>query len=265
MMSRWWLLAVWACRVLLLPVALSEQINRVAENRQSTDCSENGDRSYMVCPGAWSGKTVSLFNTLMAPDTNPERRLDLPSPDGKKIIQVRGFHVRLRMNGKRYWTPFGSMHDAEVGWAPDSTRLFVTWSESGQLGPWHTQVYNVTENGLAEIPGVTRLVRPDMLLRMRRAPRPRWVDTREKRAMWSGLEYCADDVVGSKWLNGSDEILVAAMAGPDSGCKYMGDFVVYRIEVATGKILQSYTEKDAQRVFGNEDFPRIEADDDDEL
>lgn len=44
---------------------------------------------------------------------------DLVSPDGKKIIQVRGFHVRLRMNGKRYWTPFGNMHDAEVGWTPD--------------------------------------------------------------------------------------------------------------------------------------------------
>jgi hypothetical protein len=262
MMGRWWLAAVWFFLVLLLPVALAEQISRVAEKRQSADCSENGDRRYMVCRGAWSEKAVALFNTRMAPDTNPERRLDLPSPDGKKIIQVRGFHVRLRMHGKRYWTAFGNMHDAEVGWAPDSTRLFVTWSESGELGPWHTQVYNVTETGLVEIPGVTRRVKPDMILRMRRAPLPKWVATREERAMWSGLDYCADDAVGSQWLNGSDEILVAALAGPDSGCKYMGDFVVYRIEVATGKILQTYSEKDAQRVFGNEDLPRIDADDD---
>jgi hypothetical protein len=262
MMSRWWLSAVWAWLALFLPVALSEQVNRVVENRQSTDCSEHGDRRYMMCRGAWSGKTVALFNTWMAPDTNPERRLDLPSPDGKKIIQVRGFHVRLRMNGKRYWTPFGSMHDAEVGWAPDSTRLFATWSESGQLGPWHTQVYNVTETGLVEIPGVTWRVRPDMILRMRGAPLPKWVDTRERREMWSGLEYCADDAVGSQWLNGSGEILVAALAGPDSGCKYMGDFVVYRIELATGKILHAYSAKDAQRIFGNEDLPRVDADDD---
>jgi hypothetical protein len=262
MMSRSWLAAVWTCLVPLLPVGLSEQINHVAEKRQSTDCSKNGDRRYMVCRGAWSGKTVALFNTWMASDANPQRRLDFLSPDGKKIIQVRGFHVRLRMNGKPYWTPFGNMHDAEVGWAPDSTRLFVTWSESGELGPWHTQVYNVTETGLVEVPRVTRRMKPDMILRMRRAPLPKWVATRQERAMWSSLNYCADDAVGSQWLNGSAEILIAMLAGPDSGCKYMGDFVVYRIEVATGKILQTYSAKDAQRTFGDDDLPRVDKDDD---
>ena len=262
MMSRSWLTAVWVCLFLLLPVALSEQINRVDENKQSTDCTDNSDRRYMECRGPWSGRTVALFNTWMAPDTNPERRLSLLSPDGKKVIQVRGFRVRLRMNGKQYWTPFGNMHDAEVGWAPDSTRLFVTWSESGQLGPWHTQVYDVTETGLVEIPGVTRQVKPDMILRMRKAPLPKWVGTQEERAMWRSLDYCADDVVGAQWLNGSDEILVSAPAGPDSGCKYMGDFVVYRIEVATGKILQTYSEKEAQLIFGDEDLPGIDAEED---
>lgn len=263
MVSRSWLAAVWVCLVLLLPVASSGQINRIAKDKHPTDCTEKGDSRYMVCRGAWSGKTVALFNTWMAPDTNPERRLDLPSPDGEKIIWVRGFRVRLRMNGKQYWTPFGNMHDAEVGWAPDSTRLFVTWTESGQLGPWHTQVYNVSETGLVEIPGVTRRVQPDMIRRMRRAPIPQWVDSKELRGMWSTLLYCADDAVGSQWLNGSSEILVAALAGPDSGCKYMGDFVVYRIEVATGKILQTYTAREAQRDFGEKDLPGVEADDDD--
>lgn len=262
MMSRWLLASVWVWLVPLLPVALSQQINRAGENTQLTDCRENGDPRYMVCRGAWSGKTIALFNTWAAPDTNPERRLDLASPDGKKIIQVRGFHVRLRINGKRYWTPFGNMHDAEVGWAPDSTRLFVTWSESGQLGPWHTQVYDVTETGLVEIPSVTRHVRTNLILRMKRAPLPKWVATQEQRAMWGGLEYCADDVVGSQWLNGSREILVAGLTGPDSGCKYMGDFVAYRIEVDTGKILEAYSEKEAQRMFGDEDLPKVEADDD---
>jgi hypothetical protein len=257
-----WLAAVGAFLVLLLPTALSQQINRVAENKRTTECTKNGDLRYMVCRGAWSGKTVSLFNTWMAPDTNPERQLDLPSPDGKKVIEVRGFHARLRMNGKRYWTPFGNMHDAEVGWAPDSTRLFVTWSETGQLGPWHTQIYNVTGTGLAEIPGVTRHVRPDMIRRMKRAPVPKDFATQEERAMWSGLDYCADDAVGVQWLNGSGEILVAALGGPDSGCKYMGDFVVYRIDVATGKILQTYSEKEAQRTFGDENLPRIDEDED---
>ena len=235
----------------------------VTQLHEVTDCGKKTDRKYAVCRGAWSGKTVALFNTWMAPDTNPGRRLDFPSPDGKKIIQVRGFHVRLSLKGKRYWAPFGNMHDAEVGWASDSTRLFVTWSESGELGPWHTEVYDVTGTGLVKIWGVTRHVRADLTRRMKSAPLPKWVATPEGRAMWSSLEYCGDDVVGSQWLNGSREILVAALAGPDSGCKYMGDFVVYRIEVATGKILQTYSEKGSQSTFGNEDLPRVDADHDD--
>jgi hypothetical protein len=114
-MNRLRLAALWVCLVLLPPAAFSAQIDRTVENKQPTDCTENGDRRLMICRGAWSGKTVSLFNTWSAPDANPERLLDLPSPDGKKIIQVRGFHVRLSVGGKRFWTPFGNMHDAEVG------------------------------------------------------------------------------------------------------------------------------------------------------
>ena len=74
--------------------------------------------------------------------------------------------------------------------------------------------------------------------------------------MFSILDYCAGEVVGLQWLNGSDEILVAGLAGPDSGCKYMGDFVVYRIDAMAGRFLQAYSAKDAQRIFGKEDLPR---------
>ena len=212
----------------------------------------------MICRGLWSAKTVALFNTISTPDTNPERRLDIPSPDGKKIIKVRGFRVRIQMNGNHYWTPFGNFHDAEVAWAPDSSRLFVTWTETGVLGPWHTEVYDVTDTGVVEIPSVTRNVRRDLVARMKKAPVPKWVDSKALREMWSGLLYCADDVVGSQWLNGSREILVAALAGPDSGCKYMGDFVAYRIDVATGAILQSYSENETKAAFAADDLPPID-------
>jgi len=258
-------------RSLLAPLCLGSvfflkapqlQINKTPSAiSHATLCGDDSDPRYAVCRGPWSGKTVSLFNTWMAADRNPERRLDLHSPDGQKVIHVRGSHVRIAIDGKRYWTPFGNMHEAEVAWAPDSARLFVTWSESGQLGPWHTQVFRVTKTGLVEIPGVTHHVRPDLIARMKKAPLPKWVESWEDRQMWTRLDYCADDVVGSQWLNGSSEILVSGLAGPDSGCKYMNDFVVYRIDVATGKILQAYTEKEAHRFFGDADLPGIDADD----
>lgn len=228
-----------------------------AANTVSSECNGDPDRRYAVCRGPWSGKTISLFNTWSTFDNNPGRRLELPSPDGEKVIRVHDVHVRLVMNGKKYWTPFGNMHDAEVGWAPDSSRLFVTWTETGELGAWRTQIYDVTPAGLREIVGVTRNVRPNLVMRMKKAPLPTWVNSSVARGYWSGLDYCAGDVVGSQWLNGSREILVSGMAGPDSGCKYMGDFVVYRIDVSTGRILQAYSQEQAVLLFGSENLPKI--------
>ncbi len=231
-----------------------------SQRREPVDCSKGVDVRYAICRGLWSAKTVSLFNTSSAPDTNPDRHIDFASPDGTKIIEVRGFHVRLKSNGVSHWTPLVNMHDAEIAWAPDSSRLFVTWTETGTLGPWHTQVFDVSDAGLTEIPNVTRDVRGDLVARMKRAPMPTWIRTQQEHGMWDTLNYCADDVVGSQWLNGSKEILVAGLAGPDSGCKYMGDFVAYRIDVATGKILQAYSATEAQRTFGAENLPDIDAD-----
>jgi hypothetical protein len=41
----------------------------------------------------------------------------------------------------------------------------------------------------------------------------------------------------------------------------MGDFVVYQIEVATGRILQTYKDKEALGLFGDENLRRIHPDD----
>lgn len=227
-----------------------------ATSKQTTQiggCDQHSDRRYAVCRGAWSGKTVALFNTWSAPDINPGRRLRLSSPDRTKVIAVDAFRVRLLMGGKSYWTPFGMMHDAELGWSPDSKRLFVTWTETGELGPWHVQVYDVTQDGPREIKRVTREASKDLLARERRAPIPSGLP----RGYWNSLEYCEPEIVGSQWLNGSSQILVAAIAGPDSGCKYMSDFRVYRIDVKSGRILQSYSATEAHRLFGNDDLPKI--------
>jgi hypothetical protein len=258
----------WCCAVLmscLFAYSIQAGAQTKAESKTRTDrtaCGKNSDPAYAICRGPWSGKTISLFNTWMAPDTNPDRKLRLPSPDKSKVLIVDGFQVRLLVNGRTLWTPFGNMHDAEVAWSPDSKRLFVTWSESGELGPWHVQVYELTDSGLIEFKDITKEAQRDILQRERKAPIPKWV-TREYRGMWHTLDYCEPDMIGSQWLNGSKEILVAARAGPDSGCRYMADIVVYRLDAETGKILQTYKAHEAHRVFGDEDLPAVDADDDD--
>jgi len=247
------------CVASLLALTLVPGISASGQNDfkvdKSTDCGVTVDRAIAVCRGGWSGKTVALFNTWDSADINPRRRLHFPSPDGKKTIVVDGFRVRLRMDDKTYWTPFGMMHDAEVGWATDSSRVFVTWTETGELGPWHVQAYDVTKDGLQEIKAVTRNASEDLLRRERKAPIPK--DLAQHRGYWNALEYCEPEIVGSQWLNGSSEILISALAGPDSGCKYMGDFRVYRMEAKTGRILESYSATEAHRLFGDDDLPKI--------
>ncbi len=245
--------ALLVCCLPFVAVATAQQGEGKTKNVHFRNCTEKDDPARAVCRGPWSSQAVSLFNTWTAFDIEPDRSLRFRSPDGEKVIAVDGFHARIRINGKAYWTPFGMMHDAEVGWAPDSTRLFVTWTEAGGLGDWHVQVYDVTENGLREIKGVTRNVSKDFMTRQHKAPMPKGL----KRDHWEQSDYCDEGVVGSQWLNGSSEILVAALAGPDSGCRFMDDFVVYRIEVATGKTLQSYTATEAHLIFGDADLPEL--------
>jgi hypothetical protein len=111
------------------------------------------DRRYAVARGDWSAAAVSLFNTWSALDDNPKRHMSFYSPDGKKQIEVAGANVSLHIRGNTFDTGIDSLgqHDAELSWAPDSSRYFVTWTESGELGPWHMQVYGVDDSGIHEV------------------------------------------------------------------------------------------------------------------
>ena len=57
---QWWFALVWLCLVLAGPTALSHEVNRSIEKKPLTDCGEK--RRYAVCRGAWSGKTVALWD-----------------------------------------------------------------------------------------------------------------------------------------------------------------------------------------------------------
>lgn len=216
------------------------------------------DRRYAVSSGSWSAAAISLFNTWSASDNNPGRHMSFHSPDHAKLIEVIETTVTLRMNGKVYETDLGDKHDAELGWAPDSTKFFVTWTETGELGPWHLQVYAVDENGIHEVPGVGETARKDFERRVRQFPIPKEFDNPEGRAYWEGEEYCEPyHVIGGRWMNGSKELLLSVLVQNVGNCRYMSEFNVYRVDVKTGKILQRYTALEAHKRFGEKYLPLI--------
>ncbi len=228
------------------------------ENVKQLQGKSKPDPRYAIASGAWSAATISLFNTWTALDHNPGRHMALDSPDHKKRIEVIETDVSLRVDGKVFETDLGAKHDAELGWAPDSSKFFVTWTETGELGPWHTQVYRVTETGIQEIAKITDAARANFERRVRRWPIPKQFDNREGREYWSGIEYCEPyHVIGSRWLNGSKELLLSVLVVNVGNCRYMSEFNVYRIDAETGKILQRYTAREAHKLFGDKYLPII--------
>jgi len=215
------------------------------------------DRRTSLNRGEWSAQTVSLFNTWGGLDSNPGRVLTLPSPDSKKIIQVRNERVDIVINGKTYRTKLGEKTNAELGWAPDSQHFFLTWTDGGDIGTWHTSLYSVPESGIKQIAGFERQIRSNFESRIRHLPIPKEYGRTLDRHFWLEAEYCDANIVGAQWLNGSQELLVSALVPNVGNCRYMSKFEVYRVAVHSGKILERYKPRQAYKEFDRESLPRI--------
>jgi hypothetical protein len=127
-------------------------------------------------------------------DSNPGRRLSFASPDGKTTVEVKDETVAILVNGKRYRTRLGEKTSAELGWAPDSQHFFLTWTDGGDTGTWHTEVYSITNSGIKQITGFENHVRSDFEHRIRHLPMPRFAQAMD-REYWLGKEYCDANLV----------------------------------------------------------------------
>jgi hypothetical protein len=206
--------------------------------------------------GAWSGKAISLFNTWGELDDNPNRNATIYSPNHKNAIRIVGEKVTALIDGKQFATDFAEKTNAELGWAPDSSRFFLTWTDGGETGTWHTQVYEVTPEGLKELPGLTEAASKNFESRIRKLPIPRDLVSPSKRKYWDDEEYCESNVVGSQW-NNSHELLISVLVPNVGSCRYLSKFNVYRISVPEGRILDRYGAKEAQRRFKQSNLPLI--------
>lgn len=211
------------------------------------------DRETAKIRGDWSSKTVSLFNTWGGFDSNPGRRFIFFSPDKKKKVEVTGDKVWLFVGSKKFDAHLQDKTNAELGWSPDSTRFFLTWTDGGSTGSWHVQVYEVSDHGLTELKGIENEARKDFEARIRELPPYKGRDSN----VWATQEYCEASVVGSEWLARSSQLLVSVLVPPTSACRYMTKFDVYRIDIPSGKILQRYTAREAHRKFNSADLPKI--------
>lgn len=206
--------------------------------------------------GAWSGAATALL-TSAADDWTSSSTQTIASPDKQKIIHVKDHNVVFETRGMVFQTDFGYKTNAELGWAPDSSMFFLTWTTGGELGIWKTQVYHVSDAGLKELKGISQNAVSDFDHRIRQLPPPRRFEKEPGLSYWLGLHYCAPNAVGAQWLNNSNELLLSVLVPNTSYCRYMSEFNVYRIAVPSGQILQRYTAQEAHRTFRRENLPII--------
>jgi hypothetical protein len=234
----------------------------VSESTKATTTKEKPkiDRRYAISSGAWSAATISLFNTWTALDSIPSRHASFYSPDHKKLVEIVGDNVNIWIGGQTFGAQVNNFvkHDAELGWAPDSSKFFVTWSESGELGPWHMQVYSVDGSGVHEFPKVEEPARKDFEQRVRQWPIDPELDNPQDRTFWQSSEYCEPyHVIGGRWLNGSQELLLSVLIRNTGDCRYSSEFNVYRVNAVTGEVLERFTAAQAHKRFGGKYLPLI--------
>jgi hypothetical protein len=163
----------------------------------------------------------------------------ISSPDGKKRIVVQPprksasgdetHFVLVEAFGQEFPSTIGDSVNAEVGWSPDSAAFFLSYSDGGNIGTYHVQVFYVTVSGLRMIEPIEdgrRLLTPNCF-------EPEWAN-----------------VAAIKWMRSdSSSLLIAAEVPPHSSCASMGTFRAFEIGLPDGRVLAEYDQIAAKKSF----------------
>jgi hypothetical protein len=175
----------------------------------------------------------------------------ITSPDGKSAILVKApsnsdsgetHSVSVKSNRHTYKTNIGAWVNAEATWSPDSKAFFITYSDGGNVGTYHTKVFYITDAGIRStepIPNGRRLFPP----------------------------RCFDkefpNVGAIKWLGkDSSRLLIAVQVPPHSSCASMGTFRAFKITLPEGVVVNQYDQLEAKRLFRDDIGQELQGADD---
>ena len=184
-------------------------------------------------------KAQRLYSNHATPASDIATMLHgLPSPDGRSVIHAREiasssddswpFKIWVTAGGRNYPLAFGTYVGTEVGWSPDSTAFFVTYSDGGAVGQFHALIYEIDSNGVHRsepVPNGSKLSKP----------------------------HCSPpqepNVGAIKWGVGSQSLFIAVEVPPHSSCASMGTFRVFEITRREAKVLGEYDQLEAKKLL----------------
>lgn len=156
-----------------------------------------------------------------------ERQPTVPSPDNTKAVQLtKEYKFRITV-GKTVLPDFGLpdvSSNVEVGWSPDSSGFFISYSDGGAIGGYHVHLYRVVGNTLKE------------------SQAPTTVAKRFKTKHW--CESRGNNLFFLDWTPDSKVALFVAEVYPTGDCgKELGVYRGYVVRLQDRKILRTFGEK----------------------
>ena len=199
--------------------------------------------SYSLA-GEYSRRAKSIWQNIWERSGNINS-VRVVSPDRLKSVTA---HLKSRGTGDKeeenvllvvnvgkqtFQADIGPGVGSEILWSDDSKAFVVTTSDAGLNGMYRTIVYFIDDMALRKI-DVTGVV-------VRAFGHP-------VQCGWPELP----NVAGIKWLEGSRRLLVAAEIVHHSVCDSFGTFRIYELGIPDKKIVRSYSQLEAKRLFGTD-------------
>jgi hypothetical protein len=186
-------------------------------------------------PPSFSQQTTAIWANIWI-QNEPVGNIKIPSPDGTKAVTAvfdratDGVLLTVEVGSKRFKVNVEGGVGAELAWSPDSEAFFLTYSDGGLTGDYHTRVYYVSQKGLRRVN----------------------LDLAVKRAFGHPV-VCegslSPNVIAVAWLGGSQRMLVAAEVVPISLCDSSGTFKVYEVSLPDAVIVKPYGQLAAKKQF----------------
>jgi hypothetical protein len=162
-----------------------------------------------------------------------EKQPRVASPDGRygivlAVASENDDHGQIRILENARLLATYPLNDLSAGvfvkWSDDSRAVYVDWSDGGMIGGYHLRAFRIDDGVVRELP----LSTPAETEFERKYP----------------CKTRGHNVYAVRWLNGSQEMLLALEVYPTSDCgKNLGLFRGSRVRSIDGAILERYSER----------------------
>jgi hypothetical protein len=188
-----------------------------------------------VKPPSFSQQATAIWANIWI-QNEPVGNIKVPSPDGTKTVMAvfdkvtDGVLLTVEVGSKRFKVNVEGGVGAELAWSPDSAAFFLTYSDGGLTGDYHTLVYYVSQSELWSVN----------------------LDLAVKRAFGHPVlceSSLSPNVVGVGWLEHSQRKLIAAQVIPVSMCDSSGTFKLYEVSLPGAVIVKPNGQLAAKKLF----------------